>query len=305
MGRALLSLNPHDYEYVASSRLEKPRLEKGTEWRRSPDLSGSSNWASALDGIDSVVHLAGRVHMPSGRNSVAYLSENCEGTLKLARDASAAGVRQLIFLSSAKVFGEESGAVPFTESSPTIPEDAYAASKLAAERALRRLGGRMQIAILRSPLVYGPEVKANFLALIRGIDSGVPLPLASIRNRRSLIGVDNLASAIIACLQSEKAAGCTYCVTDGAPVSTPELVRAIASGLGKPARLFGLAPEVLEICAAAIGRGRTATRLTRSLELDDIAIRSELGWRPVKTFEEGIREATSWYKRLKLRISSP
>ncbi len=243
-----------------------------------------------------VVHLASRVHLPAGGDASAYLAENCDGTLKLARDAGAAGVKRFVFLSSAKVLGDESGGTPLAEDAPACPGDPYAASKLAAEQALAGLGGEMGVTVLRPPLVYGPGVKANFLALFSAVARGVPLPLAGIRNRRSLVCVDNLAAAINACIESPVAAGRTYNVTDGSPVSTPQLVRAIAAVLGKPPRLFAVPPGVLEACGALLGRAEMVKRLTRSLELDDRAIRAELSWRPVCTFEAGIAQTARWYQ---------
>ncbi len=297
VARALLSANPVGFEYVTASRRGDVGIE-GVPWRRSPDLSASADWESVLDGIDSVVHLAGRVHLAPDKDISAYFAENFDGTVKLAQDAIAAGVRRFVYLSTAKVLGDESGAVPFAEDAIAHPEGPYAASKLAAEQGLCGLRGRMQITILRPPLVYGPGVKANFLALLAAVARGVPLPLASIHNRRSLIGVDNLVTAIIACLESPKAAGRTYFVTDGPPLSTPDLVRAIASALGKPPRLFAFPPRLLESCGAVVGRAETVKRLTRSLELDDQAIRSELGWRAAHTFDAGIAETARWYQSL-------
>ncbi len=297
VARALLSGNPAGYEYVAASHKGGIDIE-GVKCRRSPDLSASADWRPILDEIDAVVHLAGRVHLTPDKDASAYFSENFDGTVKLAQDAMAAGVRHFVYLSTAKVFGEESGPAPFSEQTPPNAEDPYAASKLAAEKGLAALSGQMQFTILRPPLVYGPGVKANFLALLAAVARGVPLPLASIRNRRSLIGVDNLATAITACLESPKAAGRTYCVTDGSPVSTPDLVRAVGKALGKPPRLFVFPLRLLESCGALIGRAETIKRLTRSLELDDRAIRLELGWRPAQTFDAGIAQTARWYQGL-------
>ncbi|MBI3715414.1 MAG: NAD-dependent epimerase/dehydratase family protein [Betaproteobacteria bacterium] len=295
VARALLSEKSANCAFVASSR--RPLDVDGVEWRRSPSLSASADWKPLLEGIDSVVHLAGRVHRPSDQDLSAYHAENCDGTTKLARDAIASGARRFVFLSTSKVLGEESGPDALAETSQARPGGAYAESKLSAERSLAELRGSLQIAVLRPPLVYGPGVKANFLALLSAVDRGLPLPLASIRNRRSLIGVDNLASAIIACLDSPRAAGRTFHVTDGVARSTPELVRAIASALGRPARMFPFPPALLEACGALIGRGDTVRRLTRSLELDDRAIRTEIGWRAPRTFENGIGETVRWFRR--------
>lgn len=295
VGQALISRNSADREVVAASR--SPVNVDGVEWRRSPSLSGTADWKPLLQGIDSVVHLAGRVHRLSDPYGSAYLAENCDGTIKLARDAISSGVRRFIFLSTSKVLGEESGSAALQESAQAHPGDAYALSKYSAEQALADLRGSLQIAVLRPPLVYGPGVKANFRALLSAVDRGLPLPLASIRNRRSLIGVDNLASAIVACLDSPGAAGRTFHVTDGVPRSTPELVRAIASAMGRPARLLPFPPALLEACGALTGRGDTVRRLTRSLELDDKAIRTEIGWQAPRTFEDEIGETVRWYRR--------
>ena len=296
VARGLLSITPPEITYVAASR-HSVDLD-GVTWRRSPDLGPAADWKKTLEGVDCVVHLAGRAHLAPGADPAPYFSENCDGTEKLARDAMAVGIKRFVYVSSAKVLGDESGAAPLAEEAPAQPGDPYAASKHAAEQALAALGGTMQVTILRPPLVYGPGVKANFLALLCAVARGMPLPLAGIRNCRSLIGVDNLASAILACLASDTAAGRTYHVTDGAPVSTPALVRALAAALGRPARLFAIPPRALEACGAMLGRGETVKRLTRSFELDDRAIRRELGWQAICTFDAGIAATARWYNGL-------
>lgn len=234
--------------------------------------------------------------MPSDTDALAYQAENCDGTIKLARDAAAAGVQRFVFISTAKVLGDESGEDPLDESAVCRPSDPYAKSKYLAEQGLRDIGGRMLVLILRPPLVYGPGVKANFLSLLGAVARGLPLPLASIRNKRSLIGVDNLASAILACLGFQSPIARTFHVTDGRARSTPELVEEIACALRQRARLLPFPPALLEACGIAAGRGATVKRLTRSLELEDTAIRTELGWSGVKTFQEEIADTVHWYR---------
>jgi nucleoside-diphosphate-sugar epimerase len=301
VARALFSHQADDVQFVAISR-QAVTAEK-IIWRPGPDLSASTDWRPVLEGIDSLVHLAGRVHLAPDKDASAYFAENCAGTVKLAEDAAAVGVRRFVFLSSAKVLGDESGNEALAESAPVCPGDNYAESKLAAERGLAALGGAMRFTILRPPLVYGPGVKANFLALLSAVARGLPMPLASIQNRRSLIGVDNLAAVIVACIRSTKSEGRVYHVTDGMPLSSPDLVRAIASALGKPPRLFAFPVRMLEACGAAMGRAETIKRLTRSLELDDSAIRTELGWRPIRTFKDGIADTARWYKSVYGEVS--
>jgi UDP-N-acetyl-alpha-D-quinovosamine dehydrogenase len=180
-----------------------------------------------------------------------------------------------------KALGEETAQRPFDDASPHAPQDAYGRAKAEAESALRAVPG-LSLMVLRPPLVYGPGVKANFRALMRAVARGWPLPLAGIANRRSLLYVGNLADAVVRCLESPAASGKTYGVTDGAPVSTPDFCRALGVALGRPARLFPIAPALLEIAPQA-------TKLTRSLVVDDSALRRELGWTPPHTFEEGLR----------------
>jgi nucleoside-diphosphate-sugar epimerase len=179
------------------------------------------------------------------------------------------------------VHGEHADS-PLRENAPLAPQDAYARSKVEAEETLRGIAG-LRLTVLRPPLVYGPGVKANFLALMRALASGLPLPLAGIENRRSLVYIDNLCSAILACLH-DRAIGRTYLVSDGAAVSTPQLCRALGDAFGRPARLFPF-PGVL-----------LPGSLRNSLEVDAGALRAELGWAPPVSFEEGLRLTAAWYR---------
>ncbi len=232
-----------------------------------PDLRG----AQALVHLAAIAHRHGVAESELRRVNVGFATD-------AGRSAAAAGV-PMIFVSSLKVHGEESNA-PLRETSPIAPRDAYARSKAEAEEALRAIPG-LRLTVLRPPLVYGPAVKAKFLALMRAIARGLPLPLAGIDNRRSFIYVGNLCDAIMTCLGSP---GRTYLVSDGMALSTPQLCRAIGHALGRPARLVPF-PAVL-----------LPRQLTRSLEVDDAAIRGELGWRPPFSFEEGLRLTAAWYR---------
>ena len=228
----------------------------------------------ALPGAQAVVHLAAIAHRRAGREELDEV--NVRLAARVGREAAAQGAR-LVFLSSVKVHGEESQA-PFTERSRIAPQDAYAVSKARAEDLLGAIPG-LRLAILRPPLVYGPGVKANFLALMRAIARGWPLPLGAIENRRSFIYVGNLADAIMRCLSADG----TYLVADGAPVSTPALCRELGATLGRPARL-------VPFPAALLPR-----KLTASLVVDDRAIRERLGWRPPHARDEGLRATAQWY----------
>jgi nucleoside-diphosphate-sugar epimerase len=250
--------------------------ERGLEWRgvtrrEIGSIGPQADWSRALSGCDRVVHLANMAHIGSAAESEVH-AVNVEGTRRLAEQAVGAGARRFLYVSSTKVVESD---------------DTYGRAKLAAEQALRAIPG-LEVVVLRPPLVYGSGVKANFLALMRAVDRGWPLPLGSVRNRRSLVYLGNLVDAIVRCLQAPEAAGKTYFVTDGKPVSTPDLVRAIARALDRPARLLPFPPTVLDWIPPL-------RRLTRSLEVDDSAIRSELGWKPPYTFEEGLRLTAEWY----------
>lgn len=256
---------------------------RGVAWRGATretvgDIGPQTDWREALEGCDSIVHLANLAHA-RGVSETRLHAVNVEGSRRLAAQAAQAGVRRLVYLSSVKA---------------AEPDDAYGEAKRAAERALGAISG-LEIVVLRPPLVYGPGVKANFLALLRAVEREWPLPLASVRNRRSLLFVGNLADVVMRCLEAPEAAGKTFCVSDGKPVSTPELVRALAGALGRRARLFPFPPRLLELFGALAGRGDSVRRLTRSFAVDDAPIRGKLGWRPPFAFDEGIRLTTEWY----------
>ncbi len=243
------------------------------------DIAGFTGWAAHLAGSDAVAHLAGLAHARRV-DEPRLRAVNVDAAPALGRAAAAAGARMLL-MSSAKVLGEETAERPFDDSSPPAPRDPYARAKAEAEAALRAVPG-LALTVLRPPLVYGPGVKANFLALMRAVARGWPLPVAGIENRRSLVYAGNLADAVVCCLESPLAAGKTYGVTDGAPLSTPVLCRAIGDALGRPARLFSFPRALLDLVPSA-------RKLTRSLVLDDSAIRRELGWAPPYGFAEALR----------------
>jgi nucleoside-diphosphate-sugar epimerase len=226
-----------------------------------------------------------------------YRRVNVEGTRSLAAAARRAGVRRLLFLSSAKVHGERS-VRPFTEMDAPHPEDAYAVSKLEAEQALKQTlaGGQTQWTILRPPLVYGPEVRANFLRLVRTVARGVPLPLAAIDNLRSLLYVGNLVDAIRTCLEHEGAGGMMWLVSDGEDLSSPELVRRLARALNRSARLVPVPVWLLRLAGALSGKTAAVNRLVDSLQLDAAAIRADLRWTPPYSVDQGLQETARWFR---------
>ncbi len=279
----------------------------GTEAAVIGNIDGRTDWTAALRGINTIVHLAARVHVlkePSADPLAEFLKVNRDGTENLARQAVQAGVKRLVFASSIKVNGEGTATREgkraqdaFTEADIPSPSDAYAVSKWQAEQALQRVAMEtgLEVVNVRPPLVYGPDVKGNFLRLMMAIDRGAPLPLAGAHNARSLLFVGNLTDALILCATHPAAAGQTYLVSDGEAVSTAELAAKTAQALGRANRCFYLPPGLLRIGASVIGRAGHFDRLFGSLVVDDAKIRRELGWMPPYTFEQGLRETADWY----------
>lgn len=263
-------------------------------------IGPGTDWSAALEGIACVVHLAARTHVmheSAADPLAAYREINVEGTRRLAEAAAAAGVRRFVFLSSVKVNGERTGAQPFGEADAPSPEDAYGITKLEAERVLARISRQsgMAVTVLRPPLVYGPGVKGNFLSLMRAVRKGVPLPLGSLDNRRSLVYVGNLASAIVRCVESERAAGQMFLVSDGEDLSTPELIRRVATALGVRPRLLPCPPALLLLAGRLSGRRAQVARLTDSLQVDSGKIRRELDWAPPVSVDLGLTETAHWF----------
>lgn len=250
------------------------------------DIAGRVDWPTHLAGADAVVHLAALAHA-RGVDEARLRAVNVDAALALGRAAAAAGAKML-FMSSVKVLGEETPGPAFDDACPLAPQDAYARAKAEAEAALRAVAG-LALTVLRPPLVYGPGAQANFLALLRAVAHRWPLPFASIDNRRSLAGIGNLVDATVRCIESTVTAGKTYAVTDGAPLSTPALCGAIAAAFGKPARLLAFPPALLEMAPPL-------RKLTRSLVIDDGAIRRELGWTPPFAIADELRRTVDWFR---------
>jgi nucleoside-diphosphate-sugar epimerase len=291
-------------------------LVRGAVWIAEPatDLSAgvqpspieaigpNTYWSEALSGIDTVVHLAARVHVMDDTTEdplEAYREVNVTGTETLARQAVACGVKRLVFISTVKVHGEETD-VPYTEEDALAPEDPYGVSKQEAEDMLRQIAVEtgLEVVIIRPPLVYGPGVKANFLRLIGIIQRGIPLPLACLHNRRSLIGLGNLVDAIINCATHPRATGNSYLVSDGEDVSTPELIRMIATAFGRPSRLFPVPLPLMRLAGTLTGKRAAVDRLAGSLTVDTTKIRRELGWQPPYTMAQELAETAEWFRTL-------
>jgi nucleoside-diphosphate-sugar epimerase len=257
-------------------------------------IDDQTDWHQALVNVQAVVHLAARVHVMNEQAvnpMVEFRRVNVLGTLNLARQAVCAGVRRFVFVSSVKVNGEftEPGQA-FLESDPPNPQDAYGLSKLEAEQGLRQLALEtgLEVVIIRPPLIYGPGVKANFDALLRAVQRGWPLPLGAVRNRRSLVALDNLTDFIMTTCIHPLAANQTFFVSDGQDLSTAELIRAIGVAVRVPARLLYVPLWMLELAGRLTGKTQAVQRLCSSLQVDSSKARKLLNWKPVVTVEEGL-----------------
>ncbi len=255
---------------------------------------------SLKSGIDSVVHLAGRVPPMSGYSEAydgLYRQVNAERTANLARLCARYGVRRFVFVSTIKVLGE-GRTQPYRDDELPAPSDEYAASKWLGEQALSQVSSEtgMEIVVLRPPLVYGPGVKGNFLRLLESIDRRRPLPFACIRNQRSLIYLGNLVDIIRLCLSHPKAAGKTFLVSDASDVSTPELVRLMSDALGRRALLVPIPVAWIALAGSVFGKQAAVDRLLGSLVVDVSSLKDELGWQPPYTIQTGLAATAAWYR---------
>lgn len=265
------------------------------------ELAPNTDWAIALQNVGVVIHLAARVHVMNDTSAdplAEFRRTNVAGTLTLARQAAAAGVKRFIFISSIKVNGEGTRyGEPFTAEDLPQPVDSYGISKHEAEEQLRRLAAEtgMEVVIIRPPLVYGPGVKANFLSMMRWLYKGIPLPLGAINNRRSLVALDNLVDLIVTCIDHPAAANQTFLAGDGEDLSTTELLRRMGAALGRPARLIPVPPALLSAGATMLGKRAVAQRLLGSLQVDISKTRALLGWTPPVSVDEALRKTAAHF----------
>jgi UDP-glucose 4-epimerase len=275
------------------------------QWVEFGDLADAQLRPDLLSGVDVVVHCAARVHVMDELHAdplAAFRAVNVNGTLNLARAAARAGTKRFVFLSSVKVHGESTLCWrPFTADAALCPVDSYAVSKIEAEIALMALAAEtgLEVVIVRPPLVYGPGVKANFHSMMVWLDRGIPLPLGAIRNRRSLVALDNLVDLLMVCLDHPRAVGQAFLVSDGEDLSTTELLRRLGVALGKPARLVPVPAVLLSSAGALLGKRAVVERICGSLQVDIGKTRSLLGWSPPVSVDEALAmTAADFVKRL-------
>jgi nucleoside-diphosphate-sugar epimerase len=263
------------------------------------DIGPATDWRAALHGVDMVVHTAGRAHIlrdTAADPDAQFMRVNAEATAALVAAAVAAGVRKFVYLGSIGVLGSDSGAAPFTAASVPQPHNAYARSKLAGEVAAQfSAGTQLEVVVLRLPLVYGPGVRANFLRLMRLIDSGWPVPLGAVRNRRSLLSIWNLCDLVVKVLRHPAAPGSTWLVSDGEDLSTPELIGKIARAMRRQVRLVAVPVGLLRWLGAISGHEAQVRQLCGSLTLDTSATREHFHWLPPVSVDDALALTVDWF----------
>jgi len=265
------------------------------------EVGSRTDWGRALEGVDWVMHLAARAHVPDLQvrwQRATYQEVNAVGTARLVGAAARSGVARFVYLSTAKVNGEFTAAAPYSAQDEPRPGDAYARSKWEGEVAVHdpSLSSRIQCATVRAPLVYGSGVRANFLRLMKSVDRGTVLPLGAVRNLRSLISVWNLVDALIRVAEHQASPGRVWMVSDGADISTPDLIRALGRAMGKQARLVTVPVGMLYLAGALTARRSQVNRLCRSLVVDISETCSQLDWTPPLTLPEGLARTVTWYQ---------
>jgi nucleoside-diphosphate-sugar epimerase len=286
------------FDVVRGGRSPPSSPPPSQTWCRHSDIGATTRWDEALAGIGTVLHLAGVAHLETraAANAEEPLRQvNVEGTARLAAAAAAAGVGRFILMSSALVHGHDSGTRAFTEDSQLDPQTAYARSKRDAEAALQQAArdSAMAWVILRPPMVYGPGGRGSFARLVSALRRGLPLPLGCATAPKRFIGIDNLASAVVACAAHPAAANQTFLVCDAETTSSGGLVRHIADALGVRPWLPAVPAPLMRTALAAAGHTRDFERLFLPLQIDDGLIRARLGWSPPVSLGEGVRRAVA------------
>ncbi|WP_119680504.1 NAD-dependent epimerase/dehydratase family protein [Indioceanicola profundi] len=270
------------------------------------DLGPETDWNDHLAGLDAIIYLASRVHVMTETVSnplAAYRKVNTEAAVHMVAAAARHGVKRFVYVSTVKANGEETpwspaeGGRPFGPDSPPCPVDPYGISKLEAERKLSEFATAtgLELVIVRPPLVYGPGAAGNFARLVKLIGKGVPLPLGSVQNRRSMISVQNLADLLLLTVTHPQAPGQIYLANDGQDLSTPQLVRMIARALGRSPRLVPVPTALLRSLGRLAGRTAEVERLVGSLQVDSSLARSRLDWIPPLSVADGLALAVREY----------
>lgn len=303
VGRAVQArlLSDAKHELRSAFREIPSQLPAGLQACLAPTLGPDGDWSQAVEGVDAVIHCAARVHVMDEQAAdplAEFRQANVEGTLCLARQAVAAGVRRFVFVSSIKVSGEQTQpGQPFRADDAPQACDPYGISKREAEDGLLAMAAEtgLEVVIVRPPLVYGPGVKANFRSMMRWLNKGVPLPLGAIDNRRSLVALDNLVDLLVHCIEHPAAANQRFMVSDGEDVSTSDLLRRLGDALGSPARLIPVPQPWIESLSRLIGREDLSRRLCGSLQVDISKTCSLLDWAPPVSLDQALAITAAHY----------
>ncbi len=269
---------------VIASRSELPALEGRYPVFALGDFGPHTSWCDALVGVDCVIHTAGRAHiLQKEANALQLFREaNTQATLNLATQAAAAGVKRFVFISSIGVNGAFTTDKPFCERSVPAPHADYATSKLEAEIALLQLAEStdMEVVIIRPPLVYAAHAPGNFRRLLKLVDTGLPLPFGRVKNSRSMVALENLVDLIIVCIDHPAAANQLFLASDGEDVSTAQMIKYLAKGMGRKTILLPIPITLLRVLAKLAGKQGLYTQLCGSLQIDSAKASQLLGWRP-------------------------
>jgi nucleoside-diphosphate-sugar epimerase len=263
-------------------------------------LSKDTDWQDCLKDIDVVIHLAGRAHVMNDVSEnpyQAYADINIDATKQLAEQAALSGVKRFIYLSSIKVNGERTKDIAFSETDSPQPEDDYGKTKYEAEKALNSIGKDtgMEVVIIRPPLVYGEGVKANFKSLIKLAQLNIPLPFGAIRNKRSLVYIENIIDFILLCTHHPSAANQTFLISDDDDVSITRLIQEIKEASGKRSLLIPVPQSWLKFVLQLIGKSSLSDRLLGNLQVDMTKAKTLLDWKPPFTVEQGINKTIEAY----------
>ena len=289
-------LSAKDYDIKKASR------KKFNDKQADLDLGKAINWREYLYGIDCIVHTAAKVHdfshKPNDISNNEYDNINCKATVNLAKQAAEIGVKKFIFISTVKVCGEFSKKDnPFEENTETKVTEPYALSKKNAEKKLMSIAKKtkMKIVIIRSPLVYGPGVGANFRKMLEWVNRDVPLPLGKIENLRSMIYIENLADFIWNCITSENISNDIFLISDDQDISTSNLLIKIANVMNKKNKLFYLPNKLMYLILLLTGNKRIYEKLYLSLNINISKAKKTLGWKPKIKLDMGIKKTINFY----------
>lgn len=302
VGKALCTQALHNGFEVRAALRQAGGVRSNVEPLVVGEINGETDWVNALHDVEVVIHLAARVHVmhEAAENPLEeFRKVNVAGTEHLARSAAACGVKRLVFVSSIKVCGEETiSGSSYTELGKPSPQDPYGVSKWEAEQVLQRVAFEtgLEVVIVRPPLVYGAGVKGNFAQMLKILSKGIPLPLSSVSNLRSLVYIGNFVDALLKCSTHPTAAGQTYLVSDGDDVSTPDLLKQLGAAMGHPARLLYCPTSLLKLAGKLLGKSDQIDRLLGSLQVDSSKIRRELDWQPPYTLQEGLQLTADRYR---------